>query len=123
MLPSAASLKTLTIVAASIPALTPTVQHSAITRSSVKLAELCMILAIDPVPIGPVWMMRLAIASSNGRARAKVSGSPPAMTRRSRVRAPSIPPETGASSIATPRSARSAWTRRTSAGALVVWSM
>src|SRR5437016_1004811 len=72
MLPSAASLKTLTIVAASIPALTPTVQHSAITRSSVKLAELCMILAIDPVPIGPVWMMRLAIASSNGRARAKV---------------------------------------------------
>jgi hypothetical protein len=44
-------LKTLTIVAASIAALTPAVQHSAMTRSSVKLALLCMILAIDPVPM------------------------------------------------------------------------
>jgi len=52
--PSAASLKTLTIVATSSPALTPVVQHSAMTRSSVKLALLCMILAIDPVPIWPV---------------------------------------------------------------------
>ena len=30
------------------------VQHSAMTRSSVKLALLCMILAIDPVPMPPV---------------------------------------------------------------------
>ena len=52
--PSAASLNTLTIIAASIPALTPVVQHSAMTRSRVKLALLCMILAIDPVPICPV---------------------------------------------------------------------
>src|SRR5262245_10966842 len=36
------------------PALTPTVQHSAITRSSVKLAQLCMSLATEPVPRPPV---------------------------------------------------------------------
>src|ERR1700746_3057520 len=81
MLPSAASLKTLTIVAASIPALTPTVQHSAMTRSSVKLAELCMILAIDPVPMPPVWITRLAIASSRGRARTTARRPPPANDR------------------------------------------
>jgi len=104
-------------------ALTPAVQHSAISISSVKLAQLCMILAIDPVPMPPVWRTRFAIASSNGRARSKVVGSPPAITSRSRVPAPSIPPLTGASSIATSRSASSAWTRRTSAGALVVWSI
>lgn len=123
MLPSAASPNTLTIVAASMPALTPAVQHSAMTRSSVKVALLCRILAIDPVPMPPVWMMRLAIASSSGRARSNAARSPPTMAKRSRVCAPSMPPLTGASSIATPFSARIACTRRTSAGALVVWSM
>jgi hypothetical protein len=32
---------------------------SAMTRSSVKLALLCIILAINPVPMPPVWMTRL----------------------------------------------------------------
>ncbi len=116
-------MKTLTIVAGSIPALTPAVQHSAITRSSVNVALLCMILAIEPVPMPPVCMTRLAIASSSGRARSNAAGSPPAIANRSRVWAPSIPPLTGASTIATPFSASSPWTRRTSAGELVVWSM
>jgi hypothetical protein len=41
--PSAASLNTRTSVAASIPALTPAVQHSASKRSSVKLAQLWVV--------------------------------------------------------------------------------
>jgi hypothetical protein len=49
--------------------------------------------------------------------------SPPAITSRSRVCAPSMPPLTGASSIITSFAASSVCTRRTSAGALVVWSM
>jgi len=44
------------------------------TISSVKMALLCMILAIDPVPMPPVQMTRLATASSNGRARSEADG-------------------------------------------------
>jgi len=47
----------------------------------------------DPEPIWPVWRTRFATASSNGRPRSKAAGSPPAITRRSRVRAPSMPPD------------------------------
>jgi hypothetical protein len=54
MWPSAAWLNTSTMTSGAIPAFTATVQHSAITRSSVNVAQLCMILAMEPEPIGPV---------------------------------------------------------------------
>src|SRR3989442_97680 len=60
MLPSAAFLKTSTMVSGATPALTPTVQHSAIVRSRVKLAQLCMILQTEPQPMAPTWMTRAA---------------------------------------------------------------
>jgi len=53
------------------------------TISSVKLALLCMILAIDPVPMPPVQMTRLATASSNDRARSKADGHFSALLPRS----------------------------------------
>src|SRR5438093_13784474 len=51
--PRAAWLTTSTMTSGAMPALTPTAQHSAITRSSVKLAQLCMSFAIDPEPMPP----------------------------------------------------------------------
>ena len=52
--PSAAFMKTSTSVSGATPALTPAVQHSAMMRSRLKLAQLCISLQTQPLPMAPV---------------------------------------------------------------------
>src|SRR4051812_11912003 len=68
-------------------------------------------LASSPEPAGPTWVAR-PNTWNTGAARSKSAGSPPTMMASVPFSAPTVPPETGASSCATPRSAsRAAWSR------------
>ena len=57
-----------------------------------------------PAPAGPWCTIVLPIRSSSGRTRANASASPPTMIDSVPLRAPTSPPDTGASSAARPAS-------------------
>ena len=62
-----------------------------------------------PAPIGPTWVIVRPIAVSTGRARSTSRSCPPTKIVRVAFWAPSLPPETGASTKTSPRpSSRSA---------------
>ena len=61
-----------------------------------------------PAPIGPTWVIVRPIAARTGRARSTSAASPPTKIVRVAFRAPSLPPETGASTIAQAVLARAA---------------
>jgi hypothetical protein len=69
-----------------------------------------------------MWLMVLPIASSTGRHRSSTSSSPPTMIDSVPASAPWNPPDTGASSIAMPRSASAAAKRRVSTGEMELMS-
>ena len=54
-------------------------------------------LAVWPSPLPPTKVMFLPISSNSGFTRAKTASSPPAMMDSVALRAPTSPPETGAS--------------------------
>ena len=70
-----------------------------------------------------MWKMFLPMACSTGRARSSAATSPPTMKVSVPAAAPATPPDTGASSIARPRSAAALATRCALAGAMVLQSM
>ena len=76
-----------------------------------------------PDPTGPMWVMELPIAASTGRARSTSASEPPTMIVSVPFWAPSEPPETGASTSATPRSARRSASSRVADGEIVEQSM
>ena len=63
---------------------------------------LLQILAACPAPASPQWTTRLPIWARIGSARANALAAPPAMKVRVAAFAPPTPPETGASSDASP---------------------
>src|SRR5829696_4313093 len=79
-------------------------------------------LTVWPAPAGPTWTMVRPMPSSTGLARATASASPPTMIDSVPFSAPCGPPLTGASSIATPRSAIVSARRRAALGAIVLMS-
>ncbi len=72
-----------------------------------------------PAPIGPTWVIVRPIAARTGRACSTSAASPPTKIVRVALRAPSLPPETGASTIRRPRSARRAAKSQLPDGAMV----
>ena len=72
-----------------------------------------------PAPGPPWWTIVLPSASRSGRTRSTVAASPPTMIESVAARAPTSPPETGASSAATPRPAAASWISTASDGSLV----
>src|SRR3990172_3730724 len=63
-------------------------------------------LATIPAPVPPMWMMRLPMAASTGRARSRAASEPPTMIESVASLAPPSPPDTGASSRSAPTSAQ-----------------
>src|SRR4029077_10972769 len=84
---------------------------------------LLQILATWPLPASPQCTTRLPMRSRTGLPRANASAEPPTMKVSVAALAPPTPPETGASSAATPRSAAIAWTARALATSIVEQSM
>src|SRR5690606_5074818 len=78
--------------------------------------------ATCPAPLGPTCVIVRARTSRSGLTRSSASASPPTITDSVPFSAPSLPPETGASSMATPRAASSPARRRVAAGATVLMS-
>ena len=76
-----------------------------------------------PAPIGPTWVIVLPSAARTGRARSTSSASPPTKIVRVAFRAPSLPPETGASTIDRPCSFSRAAKSQLPDGAIVEQSM
>ena len=72
-----------------------------------------------PAPIGPTWVIVRPIAVRTGRARSTSASSPPTKIVSVAFRAPSLPPETGASTIRSSRSARRAAKSQLPDGAIV----
>ena len=66
--------------------------------------------------------MVLPMHANSGRTRSKAAASPPTMIDSRASRAPTSPPETGASRLATPRARAAASISRASDGSLVVMS-
>ncbi len=65
-------------------------------------------LTACPAPTSPTGTTRAPSTPSSGRTRATSPGAPPAMMVRRPLTAPATPPETGASTMVTPRPAASA---------------
>src|SRR5512139_2365249 len=65
-----------------------------------------------PAPWPPTWTMLLPSTSNSGRTFSKIGASPPTMMESVPSFAPVSPPDTGASSMCTPRSASAAAMRR-----------
>ena len=80
------------------------------------------ILVCWPAPAGPCRTMVLPRHSNSGRTRSNTAGSPPTMIDSRASRAPTSPPDTGASRLATPRARAAASISRASEGSLVVMS-
>ena len=72
-----------------------------------------------PAPIGPTWVMVLPIAARTGRARSTSADSPPTKIVSVAFLAPSLPPETGASTMDRPCSLRRAAKSQLPEGAIV----
>jgi hypothetical protein len=71
-----------------------------------------VILVICPAPDGPISTMRAPYEATTGSAVANAASSPPTMTVRVPLRAPSTPPDTGASRNWAPAAATSTATSR-----------
>ncbi|CUI79234.1 Uncharacterised protein [Achromobacter xylosoxidans] len=84
---------------------------------------LLQILATWPAPAGPAWKMFLPIFSSTGRARSSAAAWPPTMKVSVPAAAPPVPPETGASIMAIPRTSAAWATLRAESGAMVLHSI
>src|ERR1035437_7378046 len=80
-------------------------------------------LAAWPLPRGPRWVIVLPTASKTGLARATSGSAPPTNIVRVPRRAPSDPPETGASTRPTPCSASRRPKSRVASGEIVEQSM
>jgi hypothetical protein len=76
-----------------------------------------------PAPLSPTWVMVVPMPAKKRCALAKAAASPPAMMDSDAFFAPSGPPDTGASTKATPTRASSACMRRTAPGAMVLMSI
>ncbi len=74
----------------------------------------------EPIPQGPTWKTRLAIASRTDRQRSKAARSPPTVTTQSRLATMLLVPLTGASRKATPRARAASSIRMASAGEIVL---
>ena len=105
------------------PLSTPRERASAVPAIWMASSMLLQILAVWPAPAVPAWKTLAPMMSKNGRARSKASASPPTMKVRVPFWAPAVPPDTGASSMATPFSAAAAATRWAVPGSMVLQSM
>ena len=76
-----------------------------------------------PAPLGPTWVIVLPIAARIGRARSTSAASPPQKIVSVPFWAPSLPPDTGASTRATPRAASREAKSRVADGEIVEQSM
>ena len=76
-------------------------------------------LAACPAPDAPQWIILPARGSSTGVARANADSSPPTMNASVPAVAPLMPPDTGASIWASPRSVACALTARASSTEIV----
>ena len=84
---------------------------------------LLQIFTACPAPGPPAWKMFLPIASSTDLPRAKASSVPPTMKVSVPFCAPAVPPETGASSIASPAVSAAAVTVRALSTSMVEQSI
>ncbi|MEJ2288763.1 MAG: hypothetical protein P8Y02_08995, partial [Deinococcales bacterium] len=75
-----------------------------------------------PLPTGPTCVTVVPSTSSTLRTRSRTASSPPTMIESVPFAAPSLPPETGASSMATPWSSSAAAISRVVAGLMVLMS-
>ena len=104
---------------ASRPQRVPSAMASAVPIICTASSRLLHSLASWPALSKPAWKMLRPMAARIGRAFSSVTVAPPTMKVRLPDAAPAVPPDTGASSMATPWAAAARWTRRAVAGAMV----
>ena len=98
-------LSTSYIIWVSRPSFLPRTRASAREAMLAPSSMLLTIFMASPMPVPPMSMMRLPMASRTGLAFSKVSSSAPHMMVRVPFLAPMVPPDTGASMYFTPYSA------------------
>ena len=105
--------------AGSRPAVTPSIMPSEAAAALQKAIMLLTSLATVPVPSSPIWITLALNDCSTGRASSNTFLSPPTMMAMVAASAPTVPPLTGASSMAMPLAAIAAPIFFTIDGALV----
>ena len=114
---------TCTSFCGSRPAVTPSISPSAAAAALQKAIMLLTSLATVPVPSSPMWITLALNDCRTGRASSNTFLSPPTMMAMVAASAPTVPPLTGASSMAMPLAAMAAPILFTIDGALVLRSM
>src|SRR5262249_20517090 len=105
------------------PSLSPMTKASAVASVMIPATMLLQILVTWPKPGPPQCTIFLPIPCNSGSALAKVALSPPHMKVSVAASAPATPPDTGASSMAMPRSAAAACTARALSTSMVELSI
>src|SRR5471032_3303465 len=106
----------------SIPSASPKAMASLTPTMEIASSRLLQILAICPVPTSPQWTMLRPICANTGCRVANSSGVAPTIKVSVPAVAPPVPPETGASAMATPCLAAAAATSRAVCGSMVLQS-
>ena len=110
------TLITSSMAAGDRPYALPISMASAVPSTVSAVARLLTVFMAWPLPTGPRWKTCCPMSASSGRTRFRVAAWPPHMKTSVALSAPSLAPETGASIMATSRSASRAAVSRVSQG-------